>query len=56
MPTLTRWFIKSGLVCFIAALLLGVALAAPAVISVPPVIGVWGPVFFTCLWWVGSPN
>jgi hypothetical protein len=46
MPTLTRWFIKSGLVCFIAALLLGVALAAPAVISVPPVIGVWGPVYF----------
>jgi hypothetical protein len=46
MPTLTRWFIKSGLVCFIAALLLGVALVAPAVISVPPTIGVWGPVYF----------
>jgi cbb3-type cytochrome oxidase subunit 1 len=46
MPTLTRWFIKSALGCFIAALLLGVALAAPTVISVPPTIGVWAPVYF----------
>jgi hypothetical protein len=25
MPIVTRWFIKSGLACFVAALLLGVA-------------------------------
>jgi zinc transporter ZupT len=49
MPALTRWFIKSGLVCFVVAFLLGIALAAPAVISVPPAIGVWGPVYFHLL-------
>jgi hypothetical protein len=41
MPTTTRWFIKSGLLCLVAALLLGVALAAPSVTSVSPAIGVW---------------
>jgi Cytochrome C and Quinol oxidase polypeptide I len=46
MPTVTRWFIKSGLVCLVAALLLGVALATAAVTSVSPAIGVWGPEYF----------
>jgi cbb3-type cytochrome oxidase subunit 1 len=45
MPTPTRWFIKTALVCFVAALLLGVALTTPAVFSVPPAIAVWGPVY-----------
>jgi hypothetical protein len=33
MPALTRWFIKSALAYFIAALLLGVALPMPAVFA-----------------------
>src|SRR5262245_66051954 len=46
MPTVTRWFINAGLVCRVAALVLGVALAALAVVSVSPAIGLWGPVYF----------
>jgi hypothetical protein len=50
MPVVTRWFIKAGLVYVVAALLLGVVLAAPAVLPVPPAVAVWGPVYFTSLW------
>jgi hypothetical protein len=32
-----------------AALLLGVLLAAPAILPIPPAIGVWGPVYFHLL-------
>jgi cbb3-type cytochrome oxidase subunit 1 len=46
MPAVTRWFIKAGLAYFLAALLLGVILAAPAVMQMPPAIAVWGPVYF----------
>lgn len=46
MPALTRWFIKSGLVYFVGALLLGVALAMPAVFAVPSAVIVLGPVYF----------
>jgi hypothetical protein len=46
MPTYTRWFIKSGLAYFVAALLLGVALAAPPILPVPPAVMAWGPVYF----------
>ena len=46
MPAVTRWSIKAGLVYFVVALLLGVILAAPAVVPVPPAIAVWGPVYF----------
>ncbi|MBI3329088.1 MAG: hypothetical protein HYZ81_20590 [Nitrospinae bacterium] len=46
MPGLTRWFIKSALVYFVAALLLGVGLAAPTVLALPPALGVLGPVYF----------
>jgi hypothetical protein len=45
MPAVTRWFIKAALAYFVAALLLGVVLAAPAVLPVSPAIGVWGPVY-----------
>ena len=44
MPAVTRWFIKAGLAYVVAALLLGVVLAAPAVVPVPPAVAVWGPV------------
>jgi cbb3-type cytochrome oxidase subunit 1 len=46
MPQITRWFIKSGLVCFIAALVLGALMAAPTVLPMPSSIAVWGPVYF----------
>jgi cbb3-type cytochrome oxidase subunit 1 len=46
MPAVTRWYIKAGLAYFVVALLLGVMLAAPAVMPMPPAIAVWGPVYF----------
>jgi hypothetical protein len=46
MPTLTRWFIKSGLVYFVVALLLGVLLTASAVLPLPAGVSAWGPVYF----------
>lgn len=46
MPTLTRWFIKSALVYFVAALAIGAALTAPAVRNLPPAIGALTPVYF----------
>jgi hypothetical protein len=45
MPAVTRWFIKAGLAYFVAALLLGVVLATPAVLPVPPAVAVWGLVY-----------
>jgi cbb3-type cytochrome oxidase subunit 1 len=49
MPAVTRWFIKAGLAYFVAALVLGVILAAPAIVSMPPAVAVWGPVYFHLL-------
>ncbi len=46
MPVPTRWFLKAALIYFIAALILGVVLAAPGVLSLPPEVGVLGPVYF----------
>jgi hypothetical protein len=45
MPAATRRCIKAALAHFVAALLLGIVLAAPAVLPVSPAIGVWGPVY-----------
>ena len=45
-PALTRWFIKSALAYFVAALLLGVALAMPAVFALPPALAVLSPVYW----------
>ena len=53
MPAVTRWFIKAGLAYFVAALLLGVVLATPAVLPVLPAVAVWGPVYFTSSWSAG---
>jgi hypothetical protein len=39
MPAVTRWFIKAALAHFVAALPLGIVLAAPAVLPVSPAIG-----------------
>jgi predicted membrane channel-forming protein YqfA (hemolysin III family) len=49
MPAVTRWFLKAGLAYFVVALLLGVLLAAPAVLPLPPVIAALGPVYFHLL-------
>jgi hypothetical protein len=45
MPVLTRWFIKSSLVFFIAALVAGVAQASNRVMDLPPIIGFLSPVY-----------
>ncbi len=41
MPTLTRWFIKSGILCLVAALTLAVAMQSPLVERVPFLRVVW---------------
>lgn len=46
MPAVTRWFIKAGLAYLVAALLIGIALAAPGVLPIPPAIAVWAPIYF----------
>lgn len=42
MPTITRWFIKTSLIAFVAALILGVAQVAP---QVGPPLRAAGPVY-----------
>ena len=44
MPVLTRWFIKTSLVLFVAALLVGAAQALA-----PAALAVWGPVYIHLL-------
>ncbi len=46
MPVLTRWFIKSGLVCLVLALLAGVLLAGRSLWTLPPLLAVLSPVYF----------
>jgi hypothetical protein len=41
MPTLTRWFIKSGIVCLVAALTLAVAMQSPLVQWAPFLRVIW---------------
>jgi hypothetical protein len=48
MPTLTRWFIKSSLVYFVAALVIAVLLALQAPLNLPSAIGSLMPVYFQC--------
>ena len=45
MPTLTRWFIKSSLVYFIAALVIAIVLALQAPLDLPSAIGSLMPVY-----------
>src|SRR5574341_2538920 len=49
MPPLTRWFIRSALVYFVLALLVGVALMAQSVVELPSIIAALGPVYFHLL-------
>lgn len=46
MPTLTRWFVKSALLYFVAALVVGGLLAAPGAVSRWPALGTMTPVYF----------
>ncbi len=45
MPVLTRWFVKTSLVYFVAALVLGIAQAAQAPLRLAPGLAVAGPVY-----------
>jgi hypothetical protein len=49
MPPLTRLFIKTALVYFIAALLAGALVAARSVFDLPPAFAALGPVYFHLL-------
>lgn len=46
MPSLTRWYIKTGIVYLIAALLLALVLAWPNADNLPPFIRFMNPVYF----------
>ena len=46
MPPLTRWFIKSSLVYFVAALVIAVVLALQAPLNLPSAMGSLMPVYF----------
>jgi len=46
MPRLTRWFIKSALLYFVAALIVGVAFMARLVAELPALVGALGPTYF----------
>ena len=45
MPTLTRWFVKSALVFFVAALFTGVAQSAGGLWGASPLLSALGPVY-----------
>ena len=49
MPIVTRWFIKTSLLFFLAALVVGLAQAAQPVLSLPPWVAVLGPVYIHLL-------
>jgi len=49
MPTLSRWFVKTALVYFVAALLTGVALMLRLVLELPPEVAALQPVYFHLL-------
>jgi heme/copper-type cytochrome/quinol oxidase subunit 1 len=46
MPRLTRWYIKSALVYLVVALLLGIVLALPNAVTLPPFFRYLNPAFF----------
>ena len=49
MPTLTRWYIKTALAYFVAALLVGLALALRSVAALTPFFNALTPVYFHLL-------
>ena len=49
MPRLTRWYLKTALLFFVAAMSIGVLLAAGAVLPLPAGVAALGPVYFHLL-------
>ena len=49
MPTLSRWFVRTALVYFVAALITGVALMLRPVLNLPPEVAALQPVYFHLL-------
>jgi hypothetical protein len=49
MPPLTRWYLKTALLYFVAALVVGVLLAARSLAVVPPSVNALSPVYFHLL-------
>lgn len=49
MPSLTRWFIKAGLLYFVAALAVGIAMTVPAVSRLSPAVAALRPVYLHLL-------
>ena len=46
MPTLTRWFVRTAMLYFVAALLVGIALMAQGLVDLPPIVAALTPVYF----------
>jgi heme/copper-type cytochrome/quinol oxidase subunit 1 len=46
MPLLTRWFVRTAMVYFVLALLVGVALMAQNATELPPAVGALSPIYF----------
>jgi len=46
MPTLTRWFIKTGLIYFVLAMLVALTLKAQPVLGLPAFFAMLRPVYF----------
>lgn len=46
MPVLTRWFLKSSLLFFILAVLLGMLMAARTPLDLPGWVGAFNPIYF----------
>ena len=49
MPTLARWFVKTALAYFVAALLIGVGLMLRPVLNLSPQVASLQPVYFHLL-------
>jgi cbb3-type cytochrome oxidase subunit 1 len=49
MPPLSRWFVRTALVYFVAALITGVALVLRPVLNLPPEVAALQPVYFHLL-------
>jgi hypothetical protein len=46
MPQISRWYIRTSLLYFVASLLIGIPLSLRASLSLPPVFGTMAPAYF----------
>jgi hypothetical protein len=49
MPRLTRWHLRTALVCFVAALLIGLLQAIRPLVPLPAIVNSLGPTYFHLL-------